>query len=51
MGATARTEHDTAHDKDAQAQFERVQKQLEEESNANPGSSKEKVVLILTMLI
>uniref|UniRef100_A0A7E4W3D2 C3H1-type domain-containing protein n=1 Tax=Panagrellus redivivus TaxID=6233 RepID=A0A7E4W3D2_PANRE len=41
MGATARTEHDTGHDQDAQAQFERIQKALtEKEKEGAAGSSK-----------
>ncbi|KAE9551377.1 hypothetical protein FO519_005408 [Halicephalobus sp. NKZ332] len=44
MGATKRTEHDTEYDRDAQAQFERIQKQLEEDAKAESASgTKEKI--------
>ena len=43
MGATRRTEHDTAYDRDAQAQFERIQKQLEEDAKSSSTNPNEKV--------
>lgn len=51
MGATKRTEHDTAYDRDTQAQFERIQKQLEEDAKSGSSNTNEKVSLSLSFHI
>ncbi|KAI1730508.1 zinc finger c-x8-C-x5-C-x3-H type (and similar) domain-containing protein [Ditylenchus destructor] len=49
MGATARSEIDTDHARDAQSQFERVQKMLKEEEEGGEGSSSVKTYKGLAM--
>lgn len=43
MGATKVSEHDTAHEQDYQAQFERVQQRIRDEQEQGPSSSGQKV--------
>jgi hypothetical protein len=49
MGATARSEIDTEHDKDYQAQFERTQQAIREKASEEPGTSGQKVSLFIRL--